>query len=263
MNRLTKSLVALAIMAGGSAYAQVINMFDQNSTATIDLSNPSLSRRGMNNWTVDGVNHLFQQWFWFRIGGAAEQSIDAISAPVVQTPFANLTKITYQDPLVKFETTYLLTGGGAGSSQSDIAESIRITNVSNTAYTLTFFQYTDFDMGGTAGGDTVVHANANAFQQSDGIFGASETISTPVATHWQGDFWPFLYNSLTDGLPTTLSDSGSPLTGDVSFAWQWDMVLNPGGSFLISKDKNIVPEPMSLIAVATGLAALAARRRRR
>lgn len=258
MNRALKGLALLAVMGSVPAFSQVL-LVDQNSTANI---NPNTSA-GMDNWTVDGINHLFQQWFWYRINNAAEQSIDTISAPVVQQPLANLAKITYNNGTIKVETTYLLTGGSAGSNHADIAESIRITNVGTFSYSVSFFQYTDFDIGGTFSNDTVVRTNANAFQQWDGVFGASETIATPVAAHWQGGLFPTILNSLTDGNPTTLTDTGSGLTGDCSFAWQWDMTLNPGQTFLISKDKMIVPEPGTFVALGIGLAGLLAARKRR
>jgi hypothetical protein len=251
-------------MAAVPAFSQVL-LADGNSTANIDpTSNAGVDFRGMNNWTVDGVNHLFQQWFWYRVGNTAEATIDTISAASVQQPLANLAKITYQNSIIKVETTYLLTGGSAGSSRSDIAESIRITNVSTSGpQSFSFFQFTDFDLNGTYDNDNLVHTNANAFQVYEGSVYAAETISTPVAAHWQGSVSYQVSGSLQNGTATTLTDSGSPLFGDAQFAWQWDMTLNPGQTFLISKDKNIAPEPATFVTLGLGLAGILAARKRR
>ncbi len=92
----------------------------------------------------------------------------------------------------------------------------------------------------------------------------TETVVTPVPTHREIAFYDTTLSKLNDGLPTTLSDGppiGTPLgPGDVTWAYQWDFLLQPGDTFQISKDKNLhagpgVPEPatVSLLSLAAGL----------
>src|SRR6516164_3188731 len=45
---------------GASSLASPITLADENSTVTLDPSTSS----GVSSWTVDGVNQLYQQWFW-------------------------------------------------------------------------------------------------------------------------------------------------------------------------------------------------------
>ena len=127
MNRAIRGLALLAVMGAVPAFSQLITLTDGNATATIRANNvANYWERGMTGWTTDGVNHLFNQWFYYRIGNDRERTIDTISAPTVTLwpANANLAKITYQNSLIKVETTYLLTGGSNGSGRSDIAESI-------------------------------------------------------------------------------------------------------------------------------------------
>jgi len=64
-----------------------------------------------------------------------------------------------------------------------------------------------------------------------------------------------LYGALTDGNPTTWTDVGGPVTnGDLAWSFQWDFTLAPGESYIISKDKDIVPEPATLALLALAAA---------
>ena len=98
----------------------------------------------------------------------------------------------------------------------------------------------------------------------------TETVVTPVPSHREIAFFPITLNKLNDGLPTTLSDT-PPIgvavwAGDVTWAYQWDFLLQPGQTFQISKDKNLraVPEPAacSLLSLAAGLLLARYRKRR-
>jgi hypothetical protein len=88
-----------------------------------------------------------------------------------------------------------------------------------------------------------------------------------------GEEWPcrdhLQDNWVNDGLPTTLSDTpiGTVVgPGDMTWAYQWDVVINPGDTFQISKDKNLsaipVPEPASglLVTIAAGMLLVGYRR---
>ena len=258
------------------ALGSTIALTDQNSVVSISPDTQS----GVYNWSVDGVNQLFQQWFWYRTGGTAnaEQSIDTLSAPVISGTSANSATFTYTGSNgLTAQIGYVLTGGASGSMTSDLGESIKLTNTTTAAMDLHFFQYSDFDLNGTPGGDTVVFTNANAVDQYKTLSSSIETLAETVTTtsphvvaRWEGDFYPAMLNSLNNGTGTTLSNTpaiGTPLgTGDVTWAYEWDYSVPAGQSLLISKDKNIsletVPEPGTLALLAGGCIALACLRRR-
>ena len=54
----------LAVALVKRADAVTFTLTDLNSSAQIN----DASQNGMFNWTVNGVNQLAQQWFWYRTG---------------------------------------------------------------------------------------------------------------------------------------------------------------------------------------------------
>jgi hypothetical protein len=247
------------------SYGQVVPLLSGNSTALVDTG----SQAGMFNWSVDGVNQLAQQWFWYRIGATPEHSIDTISAPAILTSTANQMTTTYANALLNVRVDYTLTGGAVGSGVSTLLESLTINNTSSTALDLHFFQYSDFDLGGSPGGDTVQLGTDTfgKFNEADQVKGSTifnETDVTPGADQAEANFFPSTLNSLNDGVPTTLNNNAGPLgPGDVEWALEWDRLLNPGDSLIISKTKYIqVPEPATIALAGLGLAVLLALRRR-
>jgi hypothetical protein len=179
---------------------------------------------------------------------------------------------SYVDPNQRFsvEVRYLLTGGTPASLDSDLVEVLRIQNLSTTQpLDFHFFQYVDFDLGGTASDDTVsvLGSPGNTVRQRDALLQLSETVVTPAPSRYEvTGLANSLLAQLTDGLPTNLSNSAGPLTGDAAWAFQWDFTLAPGDSYLISKDKNLspIPEPATAwIAIASTAALLFAARKLR
>ena len=150
-----------------------------------------------------------------------------------------------------------------------MGEQISITNTQASPLDFHFFQYADFDLGAA---DSTVFTNANSVRQFSPGSELTETVVTPVPAHRESAFFPVTLNKLNDGLPTNLSDAPPIGTvfgaGDVTWAYQWDVLLQPGQTFQISKDKNLsagpqVPEPTacSLLGLAAGM--LLARRQKR
>jgi len=252
--------------------AQIVTLSDQNSSAQVNLS----SQAGMFNWTVDGQNELNQQWFWLAVNGVnngAPTAINNLSAPSFSTPNNRLLETTYGNANYSVEVDYLLTGSTPGSGNSDIGESITLHNTSATAQTFHFYQYSDFNLGG--GAHDVVQLGRNlrgnfdlADQQNNsGIASTilSETVATPGANHGEVALQGVTLAKLNNGLaPVTLADNSTAGPGNVTWAFQWDVTLNPGAEFLISKDKSIqiqpIPEPGSLSLISLGLFALVARK---
>ena len=267
MNRLVvSSCAALAIFAG-AATAQVVTIADGNSDAEFDLGGG-----GQFNWHVDGLDELFNQDFFFRAGAMTDElsvtSTGIVGHTLTDTNFfvdprVDTLFVRYFDAPtgLEFDIRYSLQGGSAGSGTADLAEQIIIRNVGNAATDVSFFQYVDFDLNGSSGGDVGEILNGRVATQSEGGMSVTETVVTPAPSFYDMKEFPDIILNFFDGLPTTLSNDPGPVAGDLAWAFQWDFSLAPGQTFLISKDKLITPAPGAIALL--GIAGLAGCRRRR
>jgi hypothetical protein len=249
-------MLALATSANASV-VDGVTLQDRNSVVTVEMT----SGNGISDWIVDEVNHLYRQWFWYRIGDAGGESplntlglLEYNVASINSDPNNELLTTLYGDPnTLTVEVFYKLAGGNLGSGQSDLAETITITNHGPTAMDFHFFQYCDLDLGGTVTDQSVQITGGNTAEQCDPNFYSCETVVTPRPGHYEVNFYSALLTSLGDSNPTTLADTGGPIgPGDLTWAFQWDFSIPQGESFIISKDKLIIPEPATLMLLGLG-----------
>jgi hypothetical protein len=271
-NRKSFGLALLSLALHGFVWqgqAQIV-LSHRNSTAIID---PGPGQNGMFHWDIQGQNQLAKQWFWYSVGASAPASIDTISAPAITPGLGSLAgryvDITYGNAGFNISIEYLLTGGSvAGVNQvasADLTESISINNTSGGPLTFHFYQFSDFNLGGTPTTDSISLGTDpfglyNSANQSDGFNSLSESVTTanPSASHGEAALAPLTLNKLNNGFnPVVLNDNPTAGPGNVTWAFEWDMVLDPGSSFLLSKDKQlhvqIIPEPaiLGLLSLAT------------
>src|SRR5262249_48639321 len=150
------ALSALATSVRQSYASPIVTLADGNSLAQVDVGG-----QGMFSWMVNGQNQLSQQWFWYRIGSSApEPPISAIgtgagNTTTVSQPSPHLATVTYATPgLIAIAVKYSLAGSPTpDGSSSSLGEQIDVSNLSGSALDMHFFQYSNFDLNGTADND--------------------------------------------------------------------------------------------------------------
>lgn len=265
--------ILMGVLSAARAEAAVHLLGDDNSAALIDTGSPGAM--GMFQWQVEGVNQLSQQSFWYRHGGAGQESnlssgLTLVAEHVSDTNWNGLDDalyVKYSDGVIDVEVTYLLNGGALGSNASDVAEIITLTNTQPVDLDFHFFQYSDFDLNGTMGDDYAMMMNHNTVRQWDSQTVFSETVVTPAADRWEIAPFGTTLTSLNDASITTLGKTPGIGTVmgpmDLTWAFQWDFTIPAGHSVQISKDKRLapVPEPTTLSLLALGGLAVLRRRR--
>jgi hypothetical protein len=267
----------IAILLAGSAglsEAATYTIGTRNSSMQIDLAG------GITQWTVNGVNQLNLQTFYYSVGSGPAVSIytlGLLSGPTITT---NISKTevdlnaTYGDSTIGIGTLYMLTSSPLGSSQSRLGQTLTINNPTASTQVYHFYQYSDFELGGASGSQSL-QFYSNGFGQYYQVVqtASSGTILTGLVTavtggiSAQAEVQAGLYDGNNFGLgggnPVTLNNTLTAGPGNAVYAYEWDVTLAAGTSLTISEIQTVVPEPSSVALVASGILGLALLRRRR
>ena len=271
--------IASVLVACGSlalpCSAQIYGM--TNGNATVQINAGGGGTPGMTSWTVDGVNQVKQQWFYYGIGGGPNQSIDTLGNLFVD-PRANSTtlNLTYSDlptlPNYKITDDYQLSAFANGSGISQLGEQVTFYNLTANPLTLRFFDYSDYDLNGTPNGQSLTFYTKNAGLQTYFYQTAGSSILTNSAqyglnkpTYLYGDLFSSTLQTITNGSPSSLGSSHLTAgPGDVTGTLEWDITLAAGSSLQLSKTiYMVVPEPSVFGFLGMGLIAWAAVYRKR
>lgn len=276
--RRSLTAIPLACLVTSTGYAAPSTITDSNSVITFDPT----SQSGLSDWTVDGVDHLSHQFFWYRINGVDSQefSFDTLTfngaTPVGSDRVElNYSRAGYFDVVVDMN----LNGGGVGSGVSNLVQTVTFTK--NASYgpgdiDLTFFQYSNFDLAGSIGGDSVTLSQSFVFQR-DGFTDFQESVvaSNPLPSRGEAGEASTILAKLTDSSVDDLVTDFSVLpfavangAADAAYAWQWDVQLNANPVILKNQSVDgeplgigVIPEPTALLTWVGLTAATVVRRR--
>jgi large repetitive protein len=271
-------LLLLSVSLALESRATIYTLSHKNSEVKFDIG---AGGDKMYDWKINGADQLNQSGFYYRVGSTGpEYPLENLSAVPVVNAYQNLPTVsrldlTYADANYSVRTLYTLTGQTVGTGGATLAETITVANTSGSAVEFHLFQYNDFDLLGLLDGQNVVYTTNSVNGQysivtqtfgSSGIPFVQEKITSasPVIGHFEAATFSQTLVKLTDGDADDLDDTVAAGPENVTFAYQWDVVLAPGGTFQISKLLEIkVPEPTSAALITLGGLVLSWATRRR
>lgn len=257
----------LLLVATIGAKAQTYNLSVADSSIQVNLTS------GLSDWmTSGGPNQLGLQTFYYSIGSDEFpiQSISSAGTPsftgaafggrILNT---NIT-VTYENSALSLTTAYTLSVQGGGAT---LATTLSIQNVSTTNETVDLYQYSDFTLGGIAGGQSVQFlqtANPYAILQTGngGILSGSLNVvglGIPITVGEMAGTGALGLGNGNANPP--FNDSSLSATGSVAYGYEFTATLTPDSSISIS-ELQTVPEPSSVALVSSGLIGLGLLRKR-
>lgn len=247
--------------------AQDYTITDNNSSIGLNVANGGFGPAGLTSWVVDGVDQLTRQSFFYRVGSGQEYTLDNITASPLVSLSGNNIEVTYANASFGIKLSYTLQGYAAGTGRSGATMGVNLINYQASPLDFHLFQYSDFDLGGVTGSQSVSFLKAlgkfNRAAQTAGSLWMTNTFvgtalpnPTPLV---EANTFNATLVSLGDLNQTTfnsLSTNAGP--GDVTYAIQYDLLLNAGESFALSETFSMaVPEPTSaglIVIAAVGFA---------
>jgi hypothetical protein len=186
-------------------------------------------------------DHMFQNWWWYRTDSdTREFALSNLTA--FDQPQANTVSLTYAEGGLTYEITYTLSD--SGDNQAVVVAQLTIANTTSTPITLNLFNYSDFDMDGSSGGDRAELVRPDYMRVYETNTAHIVAAETPFA--WQIGAFPSVRNLLTDTDIDDLNNSGSPFgPGDFTGAFQWQFTLRDGESRSTAIALTINVEPPS------------------
>jgi hypothetical protein len=252
----------------GNGLAQIVTLSDAGSSASIDLG----SSAGMDNWSVLGQNQLNQQWFWYRTDNGLAQPINTIGGLTYTMYGANDVVATYQNAQLSIQIEYVLSGGGVGSGNADITETIAAKNLSaSSSLNLNFYEYSNFNLLQSGNNTVQVYGSPGAYSyvtQTSGSTALTEAIVSPNANYAEAATFNQTLNELNTQAGLVLNGNASAGPGNVTWAFQWAQTVAANSELDIFKDKSLsiatIPEPstVAFIALGAGVLGLTFRRNR-
>lgn len=261
------SILSLAIWACPQVRGSEIpvTLTSQNSTAQIYYQ----SDAGVGSWTVNGVNQLNRESFWYSVGTVGtnnpEQSVNSLtntldspSQTYVSSGFDTLNQ-QFTSGQFTIGLNYLLVG--SSGSNSELYLQVVVTNLTSQPLSIHLFELADFALEGTSGLDTAVvgtnsHGYYNSIMEQNGSRLANVVVS-PGANRAELAALPAIYSLLTGSQGGNLNNNAAPAgPGNEEAALQWDLNIVANGVAVITEDQNLsislVPEPATLSLLALG-----------
>lgn len=269
------ALVAtLGWMLAGGSQAQTFTLTDNGWTYYEDV--------GSQGWghfiDPNNVDHMYQNWWWFRT------NLDSYEKPVANlvsmtSGGANNVNLVFRGDAgnlpnaLLFNLNYTLVGVSATQAYVSIGWSVQnIYGQAPQPITVDFFAYSDFDLNGTAGGDSASAPSPVHVQYSDGGTVVNVIASSGNLLGYDIGYYANLLYLLNDSAVYNVSGQTVSMPGDMTNVFQWRATLNLGDTLsgglrkvvtLGAPPGPVIPEPGTWALMLSGLAPMALRLRKK
>lgn len=209
-------------------------------------------------------DQAFQEWWWYRANGVNTREFALSTEAAAPVVVGNHMTLSYREAegfTSRLEYTINNVDGTTRVTGTNF-----ITNDGNNVLDLDFFNYIDWDMGSSAGGDSAILLSGNPALRMRVTDSASPFVGeyrALDANNYQVGSFAGIRTLLTNTAVNDFDNTGLPFgPGDFTGGVQWHFTLNPGEQIALQTTRTLVPEPASMAALGLGIAALMRRRRK-
>jgi hypothetical protein len=215
--------------------------FDLGAQAPFPNMGPALLRPSNLVSALESDRSQLNQFLWFYhiAGEARAYNFNTEGGQEVQTSGATITVTQHYQGWDGIQTYELVaTGPDVGYLRSRAI----VRNLGSAPLSISLFHYADLDDNGTFTDDLAAMTTPGVVTVTDstGPFSLRFAADVPPDA-WEASAWRTLLNSLANNGQVNLGNSGLPFgPGDVTMAWQWNLVVMPGQEASVGDTITIV-----------------------
>jgi hypothetical protein len=221
--------VCAAILVFAAAVPAQLTISDGNMNVVTGALSPTSNTPCTLQLRADAlqINHAFEHWWYYRIAGDSQET--ALRSAVAQgiTPSSDHLDRDFMnvDNRSLLRASVDMDIYDAGPASGVVISRLTVMNVSASPIAASFFCYTDLDIAGTSGDDSVTGDGSHHFVTDP----SGVQIEVRAFGNDRSDIgaYPSIRNMLTNATVNNLSNTLPPFSGDYTGAFQWDRTFQP------------------------------------
>jgi len=201
-------------------------------TVTFTYTNFTQTSGSLTDFTLDGVDNLFSNWWYFRVSGDSAET--KFPAPDTGSYVGDTATLNWNDVEARglFSASLRHQVAQPAAQTGTLSTRLVITNISGASLDIDLFAYMDFDAGASAGNDeaslVVDPEHINIIDNGAAAPTNTSNYKAGGAAEFQVGAWPAIRNLLTDAAVDDFDGSGLPFgPADFTAGHQWTTVTIP------------------------------------